>query len=303
VESIGFCKVATKIQESLAISPLTPKSDLKALDTLLLEWYDEVDPLLKSDEASNYAVAITRPVMRWRFQIQRMLLYRPILLDYALSNSPYEELNSEDRRAIETCRALADELIRDISKCSIMNSVVCANAVWFIFQAAMTPLLGLFIIGTTSDSSASSCASSCQSWRLQVEMTIDTLLRMQQWSLSALQASDLLSRFLSASLSHFHENNEYDLDLGERMEDQISISAEAGGFSAGYDQVANANSATCDFFWGFVSHTDMGVPLETGDFGFENIFPALSEIEDPEQTIYAFGSGDVYLNDIIQSRV
>lgn len=297
MESIGFCKVVTKIQESLAISPLIPHSNLKTLDTLLLQWYDEVNPLLKSDEASNYAVAITRPVIRWRFQIQRMLLYRPVLLNYALGNNPYEKLSFEDRNAIETCRAVADELIRDISRCSIMNSVVCANAVWYIFQAAMTPLLGLFIIGTTSDSSA----SSCESWRLQVEMTLDTLLRMQQWSLSALQAWDLLNQFLGASLTHFQKNNECDHDLGGQMEDKISIPAAAAGSSTGYDQVANRNSATCEFFWDFVSQTEMGALLEIGDFGFENIFPSLSGLEDPEQTIYAFGSGDVYLNDIIQS--
>lgn len=297
MESIGFCKVATKIQESLAISPLIPHSDLKTLDMLLLQWYDEVNPLLKSDEASNYGVAITRPVIRWRFQIQRMLLYRPVLLNYALGHNQYEELSSEDRNAIEICRAVADELIRDISRCSIMNSVVCANAVWYIFQAAMTPLLGMFIIGTVSDSSA----SNCESWRLQVEMTLDTLLRMQQWSLSALQAWDLLNQFLGASLTHFQNSNECDHDLGSQMEDENSIPPAAAGSSTGYDQIANGNSATCEFFWDFVSQTEMGALLEIGDFGFENIFPSLSGLEDPEQTAYAFGSGDVYVNDIIQS--
>ncbi|CAI7587587.1 unnamed protein product [Penicillium pancosmium] len=289
VESIGFCKVATKIQESLAISPLIPHSDLKALDTLLLQWYDEMNPLLKSDEASEYAVAITRPVIRWRFQIQRMLLYRPVLLNYALGNNSYEDLSFEDRNAIETCRAVADELIRDISRCSIMNSVVCANAVWYIFQAAMTPLLGLFIIGTAPDSSA----SRFESWRLQVQMTLDTLLRMQQWSLSALQAWELLSRFLSAGLSHFEKNNENNHDLGGQMEEEISVSAAAEGFSTGYDQIANENSATCEYFWDFVSQTDMGVLFEIGDFGFENTFSSLSGLEDSEQTIYAFDSGAV----------
>ena len=226
-----------------------------------------------------------------------MLLYRPVLLNYALGNNPYEELSSEDMNAIEICRAVADELIRDISRCSIMNSVVCANAVWYIFQAAMTPLLGLFIIGTTSDSPA----SNCESWRLQVEMTLDTLLRMQQWSLSALQAWTLLNQFLSSSLTHFQKNSECDHDLGGQMEDNISIPAAAAGISTGYDQVANGNNATCEFFWDFVSHTEMGALLEIGDFGFDNIFPSLPGLEDPEQTIYAFGSGDVYLNDIIQS--
>ena len=161
----------------------------------------------------------------------------------------------------------------------------------------MTPLLGLFIIGTTSDSSA----SNCESWRLQVEMTLDTLLRMQQWSLSALQAWGLLNQFLGASLTHFQKKNEYDHDLGGQMEDKISIPAAAAGSSTGYDQVDNGNSATYEFFWDFVSQTEMGSLLEIGDFGFENIFPSLSGLEDPEQTIYAFGSGDAYLNDIIQS--
>jgi hypothetical protein len=58
----------------------------------------------------------------------------------------------------------------------------CSNGVWYIFQAAMTPLLILFLVGESVDNSESR-RKSC---RMQVEMTLDTLLIMQQWSLTAL---------------------------------------------------------------------------------------------------------------------
>lgn len=75
-------------------------------------------------------------------KIQWMPLHRPVLLNYALSNILYEELTPEDSDAIKICRAMADELINDVSKFSFMNSVVCANGAWYGFQAAMTPVLG-----------------------------------------------------------------------------------------------------------------------------------------------------------------
>lgn len=292
MESIGFCKVASKIQESLAISSLISHSELKALDMLLLQWNDGLHPVLKSSEPSNHAVSITRPVMRWRFQIQRMLLYRPVLLNYALNNTPYEKLTPEDRNAIEICRTMADELIRDISKCSFVNSVVCANGVWYIFQAAMTPLLGLFLAGASMDISV----SSRKSWQLQVEMTLDTLLRMEQWSLSALHAWDLLNQFLGASQSHSHESDERGHEFGGVMEDEI-IPATAV-FSSGYGHAANKSDATRDFFWDFVSHTEMSIPFELGDLGFENVVPSLSRLEGQGRTICAFTPDDIYLNDI-----
>jgi hypothetical protein len=197
-----------------------------------------------------------------------MPLHRPVLLNYALSNVLYEELTLEDSDAIKICRAMADELIKDVSKFSFMNSVVCANGAWYGFQAAMTPVLGPFIIEITTENSV----SSRESWHLQVEMALDTLLRMQQWSLSALHFCDLLSRFLGASESHFHRSNECSHNYGGMMEDEVSIHTETEVRFTGYDHVVNGNSAARDIFWDLLSHTELSVPLELRHFGLEMLF-------------------------------
>ncbi|KAE8151464.1 fungal-specific transcription factor domain-containing protein [Aspergillus avenaceus] len=195
LENVRFCKIATQIQEILASAPLTRHHEMSHFDSQLLEWYENLPYILKDHEPCSESIAITRTVMKWRYYNQRMLIYRPTLLSYAMRRVPYIALRSEERTAIERCRQIAEATIQDISSTAQSHQMSGWSAVWLIFQAVMVPLLGLFLNdSTTNDPRAT--ISSCQS---QVEMAMLVLARLERWSPTARRTLDAVSRILEAS--------------------------------------------------------------------------------------------------------
>ncbi|KAK0886636.1 hypothetical protein LTR02_017961, partial [Friedmanniomyces endolithicus] len=53
VHNIEFCKLATRIQNSLATRPLSKFDDLFAFDAELIKWHDEVPPVLRDPSRSS----------------------------------------------------------------------------------------------------------------------------------------------------------------------------------------------------------------------------------------------------------
>ncbi|KAF7586213.1 hypothetical protein BBP40_009292 [Aspergillus hancockii] len=195
LENVRFCKIATQIQEILAAAPLTRYHEMSHFDNQLLEWYENLPYILKDHEPCSESIAITRTVMKWRYYNQRMLIYRPTLLSYAMRRVPYIALRSEERTAIERCRQIAEATIQDISSAAQLHQMSGWNAVWLMFQAVMVPVLGLFLNdNTTSDPRAT--VASCQS---QVEMAMLCLARLEHWSPTAKRTLDAVSRILEAS--------------------------------------------------------------------------------------------------------
>ncbi|RAL04265.1 putative C6 transcription factor [Aspergillus ibericus CBS 121593] len=195
LENVRFCKIATQIQEVLAVAPLTKPHEMAQLDGQLLEWYDNLPYILKDHEPCSESIAITRTVMKWRYYNQRMLLYRPTLLSYAMRRVPYIVLRSEERTAIERCREIAEATIQDVATKAQFHQMSGWNAVWLIFQAAMVPLLGLFLNdGTVDDPRAT-----IESCRAQVETTMLVLTRLEPWSPAAKSTLEAVSRIFEAS--------------------------------------------------------------------------------------------------------
>ncbi|GIC93207.1 putative C6 transcription factor [Aspergillus udagawae] len=195
LENIRFCKVATQIQEVLAVAPLTKHAEISQLDNQLLEWYENLPSILKDHEPCSESILNTRIVMRWRYFNQRMLLYRPTLLSYAMRRVPYIALRSEERTAIERCREIAEATIQDISSTAQSHQMSGWNATWLIYQATMVPLLGLFL----NDATASDPRASFQSCQSQVETAMMVLARLQLWSPTAKRTLEAVSRILEAS--------------------------------------------------------------------------------------------------------
>ncbi|KAF9895210.1 hypothetical protein FE257_000112 [Aspergillus nanangensis] len=195
LENVRFCKIATQIQEVLAVAPLTRYQDITHFDSQLLEWYDNLPYLLKDHQPCPESITIARTVMKWRYSNQRMLLYRPTLLSYALRRVPYIALRSEERSAIEKCRDIAEETIRDISSMAQSHQMSGWNAVWLIFQATMVPLLGLYM----NDSTNNDPRAAMESCQAQVETTMLLLARLQPWSPTAKRTLDAVSRIFEAS--------------------------------------------------------------------------------------------------------
>jgi hypothetical protein len=164
------------------------------LDNQLVEWYNNLPPLLKSHEPCPDTISTTRTIMRWRYQSQRILLHRPALLSYAMRRIPYVALRAEERAAIAKCRQVADETIRDISSATRLNQMSGWNAVWFIFQATLVPLLGIFI----ADNTATDNTATVDSCHAQVEISMIALARMESWSPTAKRTLEVVQRIFYA---------------------------------------------------------------------------------------------------------
>lgn len=133
--------------------------------------------------------------MKWRYHVQRILLYRPTLLSYAMRRVPYIALRSEERTAIERCREIAENAISDISAGARTPQMSGWNAVWFLFQSTMVPLLGLFI----NDSTVTDPRATMESCQAQVQDALLIFARLQVASPTARKTLDAVSRIFEAS--------------------------------------------------------------------------------------------------------
>lgn len=164
-------------------------------DTQLLDWWENLPPILKDHEPCSESIKTVRTVMRWRYYNQRMLIYRPTLLSYAMRRVPYIALRVEERTAIEKCREVAELSIHNIAATAELNQLCGWNAVWWTFQASLVPLVGLFLNDPTADDPRASIES-CQA---QVETAMTTLARMSSYGHTAKRSLDAISRIYEAS--------------------------------------------------------------------------------------------------------
>ncbi|KAK2033625.1 fungal-specific transcription factor domain-containing protein [Colletotrichum zoysiae] len=189
IENIKFCKIATQVQDLLAISPLLRTEDRCNLDGQLVNWYSSLPWLLRTTDPCAEPLYIARCVMKWRYQNLRMLLHRPVLLSLA-SNGTLSQVGEQDVTAIETCRELAKHTIEDIAREWTRNQMSGWNAVWFIYQAAMIPLVSVF---WEWDSPR------VPDWHQQIETILDLLEAMEDWSLAAKRSREVVWRMYEAS--------------------------------------------------------------------------------------------------------
>ncbi|KAK3615692.1 hypothetical protein LTR56_026434 [Elasticomyces elasticus] len=62
IHNIEFCKLATRIQDSLAARTLDKFEDLFAFDAEMVRWHDELPPILKEPSSSGLLSAFDRPI-------------------------------------------------------------------------------------------------------------------------------------------------------------------------------------------------------------------------------------------------
>lgn len=165
-----------------------------------MEWWETLPTVLKDNKPCPESIKTVRTVMRWRYYNQRMLLYRPTLLSYAMRRIPYIDLELEERIAIQKCRDVAELSIQDIAATAELNQLCAWNAVWWTFQATLVPLLGLFLNDWAVDDPRASITS-CQA---QVETAMMTLARMSAYGHTAARSLDAISRIFEASKRKAH---------------------------------------------------------------------------------------------------
>ncbi|KAI1498152.1 fungal-specific transcription factor domain-containing protein [Biscogniauxia marginata] len=188
IENIKFCKIATAIQDMLAISPLLRTEDRCNLDGQLVNWYSNLPWLLRTTDPCAEPLYMARCIMKWRYQNLRMLLQRPVLLNLASSGASHAV--EHDIAAIEACRDLAKQTIEDIAREWTRNQMSGWNAVWFLYQAAMIPLVSIF---WQWDSPR------VPDWQKQVETILELLEAMEDWSLAARRSREVVWRMYEAS--------------------------------------------------------------------------------------------------------
>jgi len=191
IENIKFCKIATQIQDMLAISPLLRTDDRCNLDSQLVNWYNSLPWLLRTTDPCAEPLYMARCIMKWRYQNLRMLLHRPVLLSMASSGiNPHTQACDADLAAIETCRELAAQTIDDIAREWTRNQMSGWNAVWFLYQAAMVPLVSIFWQWGSPR---------VPDWLKQIETILDLLEAMEEWSLAARRSREVVLRMYEAS--------------------------------------------------------------------------------------------------------
>lgn len=201
LENIEFCKIATQIQDMLAVAPLLKTEDRDHLDGLLVDWYDNLPWLLRTTEPCAEPLHLARSVMRWRYLNLRILLYRPLLL--TLASKSQLPTTKEDTTALDLCQELVSRTVESISTEWMSHQMSGWNAVWFLYQAAMIPLINILW---------QPGSSSVTEWQKQIEKILELLGAMEEWSLTARRSQDVLRGIYEAS----HQLSDWTDDSSQR---------------------------------------------------------------------------------------
>lgn len=188
VENIKFCKIATSIQDMLAVAPLLTSDARHSLDGQLVSWYSSLPWLLRTSDPCAEPLYMARCIMKWRYQNLRMLIHRPVLLSLASSNAT--AATEADIAAVEMCRELAKHTVDDIAREWSRNQMSGWNAAWFLYQAAMVPLVSVFWQFNSPR---------VPEWHKQIAAVVELLEAMQDWSLAARRSREVVARMLEAS--------------------------------------------------------------------------------------------------------
>jgi hypothetical protein len=183
-----------------------------------------------------------------------MLLYRPILFNYAMRRIAYSALQPEERLGIEKCREMADLQIQDIAATVRPNQLCGWNAVWWTFQLALIPLIGLFLNDSTAG--AEDPRASFESCRAQVQLAMTTLERIQSYGHKAHRSL--------AVINHLFEASKSALEVGDGHSDVRDMGGKLGDES---DWIFPSLDTTNDHYllWEYLSWSDNDIWVDAGN--------------------------------------
>jgi len=157
--------------------------------------------------------------MHWRYQNLRIVLHRPSLLAAALKRISSTGTSAEENLAVKKCRLVAAQTIQDINDMCPAELMAGWNAVWFMYQAVMIPLVSLFshlsiqatmpAAGTQAPSCsqrtpfpiATGSGEGVEDWKQQIMTAIAFFDRMKQWSVAATKSRDVVARLYEVANS------------------------------------------------------------------------------------------------------
>ncbi|KAJ5579255.1 hypothetical protein N7450_008122, partial [Penicillium hetheringtonii] len=225
IHNVQLCRIINRIQDRLLVNSTMADDELQHYDESLLSWFDSLPPFLQSVNICPPDLQDARIVLKWRYHNIRFLLYRPILLDTVIRKATFDDLTLNERTAVSKCRDIAMEAIYDIKSEWRPNKICCLNAVGFLFQACLIPLMAIAVESKDSPD--------YQSWCNQVQAGIDVCNEMSQFSLAGPRTKDFLSQLFVAVLNGSTES--FDHQMG--VDDRPSMETLMGLFAGEWDQL------------------------------------------------------------------
>ena len=253
IHNIEFCKLSTTVQDRLASTSILKSEELIQLDAEIVRWREDLPKILlcpdkKSKASASNILNTPRLVMKWRYYNLRIVLHRPVLLATSLRRVPFADLSAEEKIAVGKCRLNAAQTIEDISTECPEDLISGWNAVWFVYQACMVPLVSLFTDMSKPEET--------DKWQQQIETAMQFLERMKLWSVAANRSLEVVSKLLEAGKSavaaartaadasnveeeprmkfeHYNYNREVPMDSGyppPLSEDDVSPTTTTPGF-------------------------------------------------------------------------
>lgn len=141
--SAKFCLIANRIQDRFAQIGRTTFAEVVAFDKELQDWHDGLPDILKSPNQCPAQLSIARDFMHNRYMNIRLLLYRPTQLHRFHPRTMSHEASQQELSVQKLCHEMAVAAVKAISRTWTPNRVHVWNASWYLFQAAMVPLLTL----------------------------------------------------------------------------------------------------------------------------------------------------------------
>ncbi|KAJ5364024.1 uncharacterized protein N7496_009737 [Penicillium cataractarum] len=224
IHNIQLCKIINRIQDRLFINSLLDDHEIQLYDDMLLSWFEALPPFLRSPDPNVPDLQDARVVLKWRYQNIRFLLHRPLVLDTIVRQTPFHCLSTNEQAIVSRCRDIAAESILSIQAEWRPNKICCWNAIWFIFQACLVPLMALALEPTDH--------AEYQNWYHQVQIGITICREMSQFSPVGQRTKACLEQLFFAAIKGSHPNVRY-----ENINTQLPLDTIMGIFANDWDHL------------------------------------------------------------------
>lgn len=209
---IQLCHILERIENMYLRTSYPTWEEVQRFDRELLTWLSNCPPYLLNSSLAPEQYKDPLICIKWQCYGARIILHRTFLLRAALSRKRLNQLGAQARMAVENCRTLAKETIDIICNDWRANKLSCWSAVWYLFQAALVPLITLF----SEDRHSSPIL---QDSRAQIEKTLLNLNQMSQWGHTASQSASVIRHIFDTSkiLPDDHNVAPSPVDLWEEL--------------------------------------------------------------------------------------
>lgn len=197
---ISLSKILEKI-EAMNLRTASPhEEEVRELDRELVTWYKSSPHYVRDPSDVSLGLYMSLRSTKWMYMNARIVLYRTSLLRAALSKKKLHDLSPRSRDAVEKCRELAANAITSIIAEWRPHVMSCWSGVWYLFQAAMIPMVTLF----SEDRHDPRIKAECEHL---IDMSLATLEEMSKYRHTGTQSCNVVRVMYEASMKLPDDNN------------------------------------------------------------------------------------------------